>query len=572
MAKFKAAEFGEQFSECLKRYKEIVKDSQPKIDEKWKRLQSDLTVLKKRGFLTVAFIGEYNAGKSTIISALTNRKDIKISADIETDKTSEYDWNAIKLIDTPGLWTHRKDHDKITYEAIQRSDLLVFSITHSLFDAITIENFKELAYELNYRRKMLLVVNKTSEESGENETKIKNYTESIVSAIAPYDASEFPICFIDACDFIDGKEEGDEELIIMSRFDTFFQALNKFIEDKETLAKLDTPIRIFIGNLSEAVNLFSQEESSDNVYLEILNRLSKVIIKERERLSIKVNNISMILSSKVVDEGVTLAGIIGGEENFEAQCKAAEVKIQKLSEEASAEMQQAAEEAAEELHNKVKEVYKSPLTEHFYMHFEQKGHLEVSGVDQDESFKKFKEKTDNLSSIAEEVGLEITRQTTEGAAKSAAGGLFKASEVAGSNLHNLVFTVGKFFGVNFKPWQAVNLAKTIGNVAKVVGPILAIISLILEGYEQVKEDEREVKLSDARREINLNFLAMADNFERQFKKQFKGLCEELYGPVEREITHSRVQEEEKIAQENEHANELLSLRHTLDELLNEIYT
>jgi hypothetical protein len=92
--------------------------------------------------LTVAFVGQYSAGKSTIISALTGRRDIHIDADIATDKTAPYDWNGIRVIDTPGLFTDRHDHDEITYEAIAKADLLVFCLTYMLFDTLTVETSK----------------------------------------------------------------------------------------------------------------------------------------------------------------------------------------------------------------------------------------------------------------------------------------------------------------------------------------------------------------------------------------------------------------------------------------------
>jgi predicted GTPase len=55
-----------------------------------------------------------------------------IDADIATDKTAPYDWNGIRVIDTPGLFTDRADHDEITYEAIAKADLLVFCLTYML--------------------------------------------------------------------------------------------------------------------------------------------------------------------------------------------------------------------------------------------------------------------------------------------------------------------------------------------------------------------------------------------------------------------------------------------------------
>jgi hypothetical protein len=129
-------------------------------------LNKDLAEYRARGLLTVAFVGEYTAGKSTIISALTGRRDIAISADIATDRTTEYEWNGTHVIDTPGLFTERRDHDAITYDAIRRADLVAFCLTHQLFDSITVENFKKLAFDDGYRPKMLLVVNKMSAEAG----------------------------------------------------------------------------------------------------------------------------------------------------------------------------------------------------------------------------------------------------------------------------------------------------------------------------------------------------------------------------------------------------------------------
>ena len=124
------------------------------------KLDRDLQQYKQEGLISVAFIGQYSAGKSTIISALTGKRDIKIDADIATDKTASYNWNDIKIIDTPGLFTDRDDHDAITYEAIDKADLLVFSLTYMLFDSVTVENFKKLAYEKGYAWKMMIVVNR----------------------------------------------------------------------------------------------------------------------------------------------------------------------------------------------------------------------------------------------------------------------------------------------------------------------------------------------------------------------------------------------------------------------------
>jgi hypothetical protein len=70
-----------------------------------------------------------------------------------------------------------------------------------LFDSTTVENFKKLAYDKGYRWKMMLVVNKMSDEAGEESEKIANYRHSLAEALKPYSLDEFPVCFIDAKDY-----------------------------------------------------------------------------------------------------------------------------------------------------------------------------------------------------------------------------------------------------------------------------------------------------------------------------------------------------------------------------------
>ena len=106
-----------------------------------------LTEIDAESKLKIAFVGQHNAGKSTIVSALTNDASIKISSNVETDTTTAYRWGDVYLYDTPGLRAGVKDeHDASALEAIKEADLLVFCITSSLFDDVAIKDFVNLAY------------------------------------------------------------------------------------------------------------------------------------------------------------------------------------------------------------------------------------------------------------------------------------------------------------------------------------------------------------------------------------------------------------------------------------------
>ncbi len=326
--KFNAAVVAEKFKNTCKRFDEILAQANHEsftlIRQK---IRDELKSYRENGVITVAFVGQYNAGKSTTISALTGRRDIKIDSDIATDVTAIYDWNSIKLIDTPGLFTDRADHDEITYEAINKADLLVFCLTYMLFDSITVENFKKLAYEKGYRWKMMLLINKMSDEAGEEARKIANYRKSLAEAIKPYNLDEFPVCFIDAKDYCEGVDQEEDFLIEISRFQTFIDSLNKFVESRAALARFDTPVRIALASVDEAQLNFTRNNNQDAAFLEVLTRLSRTVQKERERLRTKVCTIELEMSSAIMKEGMTLASAVGTEQDFDALNRQSEINV-----------------------------------------------------------------------------------------------------------------------------------------------------------------------------------------------------------------------------------------------------
>ena len=332
---FKAADVGAYFKKTLVKFDNLLaQGNTAELTAIRKKVRDELKEYREQGILGVAFVGQYSAGKSTIISGMTGRRDIRIDADIATDKTTNYDWNGIKLIDTPGLFTDRQDHDEITYEAINKSDLLVFCLTYMLFDSLTAENFKKLAYEKGYRWKMMLVINKMSDEAGEEEQKIANYRTSLAEALKPYSLDEFPICFIDAKDYCEGIDGKDDFLTEISRFPTFIDALNQFVERRGSLARFDTPVRIALSCVDEAQLSFTRNSSEDSAFFEVLTRLSRTVRKERDRLRTKVKNIALEMSSGVAREGNALTAAVGSDPNFERLNKQTELNVQKHYEKA----------------------------------------------------------------------------------------------------------------------------------------------------------------------------------------------------------------------------------------------
>jgi len=75
--------------------------------------------------LVLGLVGQYDAGKSTILRGLTGRKDIRVNSDVCTDTITAYDWSGVRILDTPGVHAGYPAHDESTTRAIASSDLLV---------------------------------------------------------------------------------------------------------------------------------------------------------------------------------------------------------------------------------------------------------------------------------------------------------------------------------------------------------------------------------------------------------------------------------------------------------------
>lgn len=571
-SQFNAAAIGEQFQTTCNRFDHLLSQNQDErlLDIK-QQFHQNLETYKEGGVLSVAFVGQYSAGKSTIISALTGNRDIKIDADIATDETTSYDWNGIKIIDTPGLFTDRKDHDAITYNAIDKSDLLVFCLTYMLFDSTTVENFKKLAYEKAYRWKMMLVVNKMSDEAGEEAEKIENYRQSLAEALKPYSLDEFPACFIDAKDYCDGVDEDDDFLCEISRFKTFTQELNNFVASRGSLAKYDTPVRMALSAVNETQVHLTRNSGEDSTYFEILNRLNKKVNQQRDRQQTKVDSIALQMSSDISREGSMLARQVGSNEDFEQLSKQVELKVQKHYERAGEDIQTAVDTVAKSIQQDFADVLKGDLVRHFVASFDRKQEISAQNINADFDLENLKIQISNLQQIGRKVGVSIQQLATTGARNAVQKGFFySATNVAGGSLHQTVYGVGKFLGFKFQPWGAVNLAKNIGNVTKCLGPALAVAGVALEVMDMIKQREREQQMADARRDITSQFQAVGKDLESQLGMQLSEFNNQFYGDIEQQIAAARQQQENAIAYSNTSMKELITIRQEFEAILKTI--
>src|SRR5690606_13575032 len=92
--------------------------------EKYHQLMADFAEKKQEEAISVMLFGSYNAGKSSLINALTGDGNAIVGEIPTTDHVNRYRWNDYVLLDTPGV-NAPIEHEEVTEEQIRKSQLIV---------------------------------------------------------------------------------------------------------------------------------------------------------------------------------------------------------------------------------------------------------------------------------------------------------------------------------------------------------------------------------------------------------------------------------------------------------------
>ena len=108
---------------------------------------------------TVTLFGRTKAGKSTIREALTNGDGSSIGKGLQrtTRDIKEYEWNYLRIIDTPGIGAYEGDEDvAIAESVIDESDVILFLLTT---DGIQESEFEKLAELKSLNKPIVILLN-----------------------------------------------------------------------------------------------------------------------------------------------------------------------------------------------------------------------------------------------------------------------------------------------------------------------------------------------------------------------------------------------------------------------------
>lgn len=526
------------------------------------KMNSELEEINERKDLRLAFVGQYSSGKSTIISALTGRKDIVIDANVATDVVSEYRWNNVVLMDTPGILAGKvESHDQRTKDALKECDLIFYVLTSQLFDDVVFNNFIDLAYNQHFADKMFLVVNKMGMEAGNFDNLVENYTSSLEKIFTErgYDINDFPIAFIDASDYIDGRAENDEEFVRLSNFEHFIDMLNSFVSAKGVIKKqFDTPVRILHSYLKN-IEVSSIDETLADFYTQFVRKLShsQTILKRDvyQQLS--------SLNSAAMTEVMKLSSDIGQLDEAEWKTKQSQM-----------------DEKLKALINDTSEKIECVVNQNFNDLM-----AEVDDFSSKDSLVQYERLLDekinspNIS-IEEKRSLHVQKRSLEFLKKggSAVGNMAPnvnsifsgVSSASGSSLHGIVLNVGHFFGKSFKPWEAVRWASNIAKVAKFGIPVVtAGIDIWMQFREDRQENKRLAQVKDSRNIFITEYQSEINRIKGEFEKYLYSVLDN-YSQKRNEVNNCMDELIEASKRNDRLSNDISCLETQYDDFINEI--
>ncbi len=255
MTNFQLEEFAARGGKLLTATRKIFSDN---ADLGWTFLPLPETMKPADGAVKLVFVGQYSAGKSSIIKMLSGI-DTEIGAGIKTQTAHAYTWGDLEIVDTPGIHTElRPDHDEKSYDEINHAALLIFVVTNEGFDDRIGKHFRKLAIEQDRGKNMVLVVNKMDRTALGNVPEQREVIAAdLQKVITPFTPQDLFLSFLDTESYFAWQDETDDEmralLLEQSGFENFVANLNSFVASRGVLSKVQAPLETLKSSITDVI-------------------------------------------------------------------------------------------------------------------------------------------------------------------------------------------------------------------------------------------------------------------------------------------------------------------------------
>lgn len=502
MENLKIVEFNKKYQQLAVQCRDTLNNIQQETGIQFDVSVFDDTAVDMDSILNIVFVGQYSAGKSSIIKMLTQDEGIEVGAAITTQSYTPYEWNNMYIVDTPGIQTGiREDHDAITEEAIQKADLIVFVITNELFNPTVLRYFNKLAYDMGKGKKMILVINKMV-RGGEPEVLLEDLQRVLSQPYGQYPLlplDTFRPCFIDAQSYLDALDEADsafrQDLLRQSHYDDFVCILNDFADEKGLYGRFVRKVQIIEDTLDAINERIEATCESNREQEQNLNDLL-FSIKESKRCEVrKLKDLYQNARQSICYVGAQFASTIGtgSSEELEQSFSDAQNQINDILDKVEAETQ-----------NIVSEIMAQ--SQDFGIQLEN----QVSGMT-DESFA-FRDNAGDSANV-EGVQQNFSQEFVNGMANAT------MSILNNGYTKDLLIQGLKTFKYNTwldkLPLIGQGTAKATAAASKLIPVIGAAIQVAVSIGGKIAEDNRLTKLAQLRADIRKNYDDYADQVYKQ---------------------------------------------------------
>ena len=513
------------------------------------------------GAIKLVFVGQYSAGKSSIIKMISGIE-TEIGAGITTQESHVYKWNDLEIIDTPGIQTGlRADHDEITYDQISKAALLVFVVTNEGFDSHMGAHFRKLAIDQKRGSNMVLIINKMDRApEGNSANQQQIIRDDICKVLAPMTPEQLYTSFISTQSYEEYLTEEDEEikaeLLAESGREELIANLNAFVQSRQVTAKIERPLYTLqeaVRNVSvtDDINMLNDAES-------LLLRKQRILQNGQADAEEEINDLTMECQQDIIELGREAASYLKpgvSEEELEASLNESGRRAEQLVQECL----RGIERTFGRLANTIKTEMDTEMASTSVQKIFGRNNMPVSA-----------ERTTDLP--RESVGFDGAAGAELGANLTSAWNIANTGlkSFAGTAMHEGILSAGKFFGIKFRPWEAVGLAKS----AAVFGAVLSVAGVLLAIWGKFKSDEerrqKEQELQEAKEEIKAQYKENANNIYGDIMRNVREKLAESVGKELDSVEDSLCQIAEERQKKEACMAVLEKLSAKIDKLCNEI--
>ncbi len=485
----------------------------------------DLIVPQAEEPLSIALVGEYDVGKSSIIKALTG-ENVLINSNVATSKVKKYDYLGLNLIDMPGTLSGVEEHDQLAYEGAANSDLLLYVITNELFNLSNITPFFDTLKSLKKENQCMLIVNQIDRVNLMERTiedAIAIMMEELTLRVKPYSIDQFSPVFISSRNYIDSLSEDEEELkqdlYDSSRIDNLKMALNKFCNDNGINGRLLRPLQSSLSLLDSLSNCIGDENNEYNILNNYYSRQKRIFVDSENSIKSKINKLKTTIKKEILDLCIPIVKAFENKlepDDIEMAYDDADFNLNEIIDKLSIDIEDILKTSIEELQEKLEEFDSAPVT------LKVKAIIDPSNINVDNlDFSKHPKKIPNLIK------------------SNIRSGIDDASKYLSKNADDLAKQFVEFYkqakNVKFKPHGKIKLTDKAGKVIGKAGKALGWLAIGWDLYCNVKEEVDDAKWDKQLRQFKAS--------TKQNFKQAADRCDETITNAVNQFLESQIRSE-----------------------------